>query len=63
MTISNLLKFFKLADLWRYKIKSIETTLNSILYGFLTYLIVHIFSCIFIFIGKINHFGKNTWIH
>lgn len=50
-SLGNLLRYLKLGNMWRYKIKSKEALLSSLFLGFVTFLILHLGACIFIFIG------------
>lgn len=50
-TLSNLLRTLHLGDLWRYRIKSSESLISTLYFAIMTYIVLHIGSCIFIYIG------------
>ena len=49
--LKNALKYFKLGHMWRYKIKSKESVIQSILLACLTGLILHLGACCFCYLG------------
>ena len=61
--LSNALKYFKLGNMWRYKIKSKESVFNSIYLGILTGLILHLGACLFCYIGFHSSLIPKTWIY
>lgn len=56
------LKAFNLGNIWKFRLKVHENLFKTISTMLLTYVILHVAACIFIAIGRINHYYPHSWI-